>query len=147
VSDVRSYPDFIPFISALRVLKENRPSPDLRVMEAEASVGYKFIRERFATHVELRRPELKIDVSYLSGPFEALSNQWRFHELSDGTTLIDFRVSYEFRNKLLKVMFEGARDRAATMILNAFSEEAERRYETIGAPTIDLSSEPAYSGV
>lgn len=141
VSDVKSYPDFVPFVAAMRV-RENTENPDgTRSMKAEASVGYKFIRERFATQVELDAKNRVIDVSYLSGPFEALANHWRFHELSDGSTLIDFCVEYEFRNKVLKMLFEGARDRAAGMILDAFKQEADRRYETVGKAKLDLASE------
>jgi len=141
VSDVRAYPDFVPFVAAMRVRRDDERPDGTRHMEAEASVGYRFIRERFATRVDLDPSRLKIDVSYLSGPFEALANHWRFHRLSDGSTLIDFRVEYEFRNKLLKMLFESARDRAAMMILDAFRDEARRRYELVGEPDLDLSAE------
>lgn len=143
VADVKAYPRFVPFVAAMRILKEGINEDGTRWMDAEAAVGYKFVRERFATKVQLDPERRAIDVSYLSGPFEALANHWRFEELKDGSTLIDFCVEYEFENKLLKMLFEGARDRAAQMILDSFNEEAHRRYETVGARDYELATEPA----
>lgn len=128
VADVRTYPDFVPFIAAMRVTEEGWEGEGVTTMTAETSVGYKFLRERFTTRVKLDRPRLKIDVAYLSGPFEALANHWIFERLADGSTMMDFRVEYEFRNPVLKLAFESARGRAAHMILDAFAKEAERRY-------------------
>lgn len=130
VADVRSYPDFVPFIAAMRVIEESWAGEGVRTMIAETAVGYKFLRERFTTRVLLDRPHLKIDVSYLSGPFEALGNHWIFERLSDGSTMMDFCVEYEFRNPVLRVAFESARGTAAHMILEAFAKEAQRRYPT-----------------
>lgn len=142
VSDVRSYPDFVPFIAAMRVRDETDEGDGVRGMSAEAAVGYKFLREKFATRVRLDRPNLGIDVSYLSGPFEALANHWRFIRLPDGSTLIDFCVEYEFRNPLLRTLFESARDRAGSMILEAFAKEAERRYPVpVGDQDYDWEAE------
>src|SRR5690606_30840628 len=104
-------------------------------MIAETAVGYKFMREKFTTRVLLDRANLRIDVSYLSGPFEALANHWIFEALDDGSTMMDFCVEYEFRNPILRMAFESARGRAAHMILEAFAKEAERRYPVaVGAP-------------
>lgn len=142
VADIRTYPRFVPFIAAMRVRGETETAPGVRSLEAEAAVGYKFLREKFATKVELNRPDLTIDVSYLSGPFEALANHWKFVALGDGSTLIDFCVEYEFRNPVLRMMFEGARDRAANMILDAFAKEAQRRYPTpVGQERYDWEAE------
>ncbi len=142
VADVRSYPDFVPFIAAMRIVGEDWAGEDVRTMTAETAVGYKFLREKFTTKVLLDRPNLKIDVSYLSGPFEALANHWIFEPLPDGSTMMDFCVEYEFRNPVLRMAFEGARDRAAHMILEAFAKEAERRYpDAVGAE--DWSGEGA----
>jgi coenzyme Q-binding protein COQ10 len=130
VADVRTYPRFVPFIAAMRVLSESWAGEGVKTLTAETAVGYKFLRETFTTQVVLDRPQLKIDVSYLSGPFEALGNHWIFEQLPDGSTMMDFCVEYEFRNPVLRVVFEGARGRAAHMILDAFAREAERRYPT-----------------
>lgn len=130
VADVRSYPDFVPFIAAMRVVGEGWAREGVKTLTAETAVGYKFLRERFTTHVVLDRPRLKIDVSYLSGPFEALANHWIFERLPDGSTMMDFCVEYEFRNPAMRLLFESARGTAAHMILDAFAKEAQRRYPT-----------------
>ncbi len=133
VADVRAYPRFVPFIAAMRVMEESEGAEGVSTMVAETAVGYGFVRERFTTRVLLNRPALRIDVSYLSGPFEALANHWQFERLPDGSTLMDFRVEYAFRNPVLKLAFESAKGRAAHMIMDAFANEAVRRYpEDIG---------------
>ncbi|KAA5804856.1 type II toxin-antitoxin system RatA family toxin [Alkalicaulis satelles] len=138
VSDVRAYPRFIPLISAMRVTRE-----DVRAgvgeLDAEARVRFRFVRERFTTRVTLDRPGRRIDVAYLSGPFDDLANQWRFHALEDGSTLVDFWIRYHFRNPLLQMLVDTNRSRAIRFLVNAFQTEARARYETVGASDYALT--------
>lgn len=138
VSDVRAYPRFIPLISAMRVMRED-VTGGVGQMEAEARVRFRFVRERFTTRVSLDRPGRRIDVAYLSGPFDDLANQWRFHPLDDGSTLVDFWIRYHFRNPILQVLVDTNRSRAIRYLINAFRTEAEIRFETVGARDYPLS--------
>ncbi|XBQ15695.1 MAG: type II toxin-antitoxin system RatA family toxin [Oceanicaulis sp.] len=140
VSDVRSYPRFINLISAMRVTREHVENGSGE-LDAEARVRFRFVRERFSTRVYLNRPERLIDVDYLAGPFHDLANQWRFHELSDGSTLIDFWIRYSFKNPILQVLVDTNRGRAVRFLIESFRQEAERRYETVGASELDWSGE------
>ena len=49
------------------------------VMVADMTVAYKLIRETFTSRVTLDRPNLKILVEYLDGPFSRMQNRWTFH--------------------------------------------------------------------
>ena len=51
VGDVKRYPDFIPWIKAMRVTEAREQGPLKIRFLAEALVGFKMIRERFATWV------------------------------------------------------------------------------------------------
>lgn len=140
VMDVRSYPDFIPQITAMRVLNEAREGP-LTEMTAEARVRYKFVAERFTSRVIADASRRSIDVGFVAGPFRVLENSWRFHPLSDGSTLVDFGIRAEFRNAILQMLLESNRDRAGRILVQKFSAEAERRYPRSGDPSRDLAEE------
>ena len=141
VSDVRAYPKFIPLISAMRVTRDAVDANGVGELDAEARVRFRFVRERFSTRVNLDRPERLIDVEYLSGPFHDLANQWRFHALSDGSTLVDFWIRYNFKNPILQVLVDTNRARAVRFLVGSFREEAERRYETAGETGHDWEAE------
>ncbi len=132
VSDVRAYPKFIKLISAMRVTRY-QVEEETGVLDAEARVRYRFVREKFSTRVRLDKSERLIDVDYIAGPFHDLANQWRFHALDDGSTLVDFWIRYRFGNPVLQMLVDTNRTRAIRYLIGAFEEEARRRYETVGA--------------
>ncbi|MHA6288599.1 type II toxin-antitoxin system RatA family toxin [Maricaulis sp. CAU 1757] len=140
VSDVRSYPQFIPQITAMRVLSESHDGP-LTTMTCEARVRYKFVTERFTSRVHSDAAGRAIDVDFVAGPFRVLENVWRFHALSDGSTLVEFMVKAAFKNPILQMLLESNRERAARMMVGFFSDEAARRFSPAGDPNADLSEE------
>lgn len=139
VSDVRSYPKFIELISAMRVTQD-KTVEGTGDLTAEARVRFKFVREKFTTDVHLDRTVRRIDVSYISGPFHELANRWRFFELEDGSTLVDFWIRYSFKNPVLQVLFDSNRSRAIRYLVASFEREAERRYSHVGEPSLDVEA-------
>lgn len=140
VSDVRDYPNFIKWIKAMRVFDDNSVD-GVGHLNAEAIVGYKFVRERFATKVVLDRPALAIDVSFISGPFSTLENRWRLSPNTNGGTDVDFFIEFEFKNRILQALFEANFDRATNKLMGAFEARANERFGTgtttppaLGAP-------------
>lgn len=140
VMDVRSYPSFIEQITAMRVLNEARDGP-LTELTAEARVRYKFVTERFTSRVMADASRRTIDVSFVAGPFRVLENAWRFRELSDGSTLVEFSIKAAFKNPILQMLLESNRERAGRVLVQKFSAEAERRYRPAGDKSLDLSEE------
>ena len=140
VSDVRRYPDFIGPITGMRILKEavDGSRSDLT---AEARVRYKFVSESFTTRVLADGEAHSIDVSFVSGPFRILENKWRFHALSDGSSLVEFHIAAAFKNPVLQMMLMKNRERASHSMINRFSSEADNRYERIGDEGLDLAEE------
>ena len=49
------------------------------VLVADMTVAYKLIHQTFTSRVTLDRPNLKILVEYLDGPFRHMQNRWTFH--------------------------------------------------------------------
>ncbi len=64
VADVPSYPEFLPWVSAIRVRSNSET-----MMTADMVVGFKSLRETFTSKVEKHRPE-SIHVDYVDGPLK-----------------------------------------------------------------------------
>jgi coenzyme Q-binding protein COQ10 len=131
-SDVGRYPDFIHWIQALKLMSEQEDQNRMRC-RAEVTVGFKGFRETFITDVDARRDELAIDVSLVRGPFRKLGNQWRFQAIPTGTR-VDFFITFEFRNFVLQALADANRDYAVNRIIEAFTTEADRRFEKVVTP-------------
>ena len=96
VADIERYPEFLPWVAALRVLSRGE-----KEMVAEMAVGYGPFRERYTSRVSLDPAARSIDVVEIKGPFRRLENHWRFTPHKDGCR-IDFSIVFEFRNPLLQ---------------------------------------------
>lgn len=128
VADVEKYPEFLPLCEGLRVRRRSESGEGVETLVADMSVGYKAIKETFATRVTLDRARLRIDVEYVDGPFRFLENRWRFIEAPEGASDVDFHIAYEFRNRALGLLMGAMFDRAFRMFTNAFEERAKRVY-------------------
>jgi coenzyme Q-binding protein COQ10 len=140
VSNVRRYPEFIHQITAMRALKEQQNGP-VTQLTAEARIRYKFVTERFTSAVRADAGARTIDVGFVAGPFRVLENAWRFYPLSDGSTLVKFHIKAAFRNIVLQMLLDSQRERAAHILVKRFSDEATRRYASVGDPALDLGDE------
>lgn len=125
VGDVRSYPDFIPWLKSLRVTCEERLGEGWEGV-AEAVVGWRAITERFSTRVRCSPEEGSVDVTLVKGPFRTLENRWRFEEAPGGAS-VRFWIEFEFKNPVLQRITVLNRKEAARRIMQAFEAEAKRR--------------------
>jgi coenzyme Q-binding protein COQ10 len=127
VGDVDAYPQFLPWVLAMRTWNRSKPAEGVQTLDAEARVGFSFIREKFATRVRLDEKERRIDVSLLYGPFRRLKNHWKFVP-SEGGTRIDFDIDFEFKSKLLERLVNANLTRAANKLIACFESRAEALY-------------------
>ena len=75
VGDVDAYPQFVPWIVGMRTWNARTDSDGLSWTDAEAKVGFSFLKETFSTRVRRDPAALQIDVGLISGPFKSLRNQ------------------------------------------------------------------------
>lgn len=125
VADVKSYPEFLPWCLASRI-----KSHEGNVIYADLVIGFKMLRERFTSRVELHEedPEnLTIDVNYVEGPFKYLNNHWKFIPDEEGC-LIDFYVDFEFRSRLLQRVMQPLFNEAVRRMVAAFEARAKELY-------------------
>jgi coenzyme Q-binding protein COQ10 len=126
VGDVRAYPQFIPWLQRLRVIKEEKREEGGWEGVAEAIVGWKAITERFSTQVRCEPAKGEVDVALVSGPFHALDNRWRFEAHEKGAR-VRFWISYQFKNPVLNAVVAANKDKITSRIMTSFEHEARRR--------------------
>jgi coenzyme Q-binding protein COQ10 len=137
VADVARYPEFLPWVTAVRVRSDSAEA-----MIADVIVGFKGLRETFSSRVAKQRPgQLRVD--YLEGPLKHLNNDWKFESDGQGGCRIHFCVDFAFRNRMFEMLAGQVFDRAVRKMVNAFEERAARLYSEgsgSGAPGISSSS-------
>lgn len=143
VADVEKYPRFIDLISALRVTKTTAISPAHTRFEAEAVVAYKFISETFRSIVEVRSDKHRILVKKADkgGAVKSLENNWKFIELSDGSTLVDFDVDVRLKAFPLEILARDKFDKVAQKIMEMFIAYAAETLELVGEDSLDMTAE------
>jgi coenzyme Q-binding protein COQ10 len=122
VADVASYGEFLPWVIATRV----RSNSDTE-MVADMVVGFKHLREKFTSHVH-KVPGQSIKVEYIDGPLRDLENIWDFRSDGEDGCLVDFYVSFTFKNRLFETLAGQYFDRAFRKMVSAFEERAKALY-------------------
>jgi coenzyme Q-binding protein COQ10 len=126
VASVRDYPAFIPWVEALRVVRDDTHEGS-GTLTADMLVRYKMFTETFRSDVTLDREALTIKVDYVRGPLKKLVNDWRFLPHPEGCA-VDFYVAFEFRNRLMQMAAGQLMDKGFLKLVGAFEAEAARRY-------------------
>jgi coenzyme Q-binding protein COQ10 len=149
VSDVEKYPEFINLLSAIRVTNRESVSDTHERFSAEASVAYKFIRENFQSVVNVHHDSqmIKVTKANKSGAVKSLKNDWVFHELSDGSTLVDFFVEVKLKAFPLEMVLREKFDKAGRHIMNLFETRAGQIFDIVGDVDLDLDKERLRLGI
>ncbi len=134
VGDVERYPEFVPWITGLRTWNPRGLGEGIDAVDAEASVGFSFLKERFATRVRRDAKERQIDVSLLSGPFRKLANRWRFLDAGHGCTRIDFDIDFQFKSRLLEALLAANFSHAVDRLMTCFEARAKALYGASNVP-------------
>ena len=129
VGDVEAYPQFVPWITGMRTWNSRTDSQGVSWIDAEARVGFAFLRESFSTRVRRDLVACQIDVALLSGPFRTLRNQWRFQPDPDGTK-VEFDIDFDFKSRMLDTMLAANLDQAVERLIACFEARARDIYGT-----------------
>ncbi len=128
VADVERYPEFVPLCHALKIRQRTPKEDGTEVLVADMTVSFKLVRESFTSRVTLDRPNLKIMVEYLRGPFSNLENRWTFEPKSDAECDVGFFISYEFKSRMLGMLMGSMFDAAFQRFAGAFEKRADVIY-------------------
>ena len=121
VADVESYPEFLPWCRAARILERGDTH-----FTAELVIHFKTVTEQYTSRVELKKPDA-IHVEMIKGPFHHLINDWKFSATDTGA-LIDFTLDFQFKAKWLDALIGALFTKATHKMVTAFSERADALY-------------------
>jgi coenzyme Q-binding protein COQ10 len=122
VADVRRYPEFLPWVVAMRVRSDGE-----RETTADMIVGFKALREKFTSRV-VKEPKARICIDYIDGPLKYLHNEWQFRDTPDGGCVVDFTVDFQFRNRLFEALAGQFFETALRRMIGAFEARAAALY-------------------
>jgi len=125
VSDVERYPEFLPWVVALRVLSRRDNG-----MTAEMAVGYGALRERYTSDIKLDPAIHRIDVAQIKGPFKTLENHWQFTPNGEGCE-VTFSILFEFKSRLLHSVAGAKFEKVMLKMADAFEERARTLQEAV----------------
>jgi coenzyme Q-binding protein COQ10 len=128
VADVERYPEFVPLCHSLKIRQRTPKSDGVEVVVADMTVSFKLVKETFTSEVTLDRPNLKIAVRYLRGPFSSLENRWTFEPKDEGASDVGFFIAYEFKNRMLALLMGSMFDAAFARFSAAFEKRADVVY-------------------
>ena len=123
VSNVKKYPDFLPWCLGSRILNN-----DGNILIADLIIGFQIYREKFRSKVVLNKNKNIIEVFYEDGPFKHLSNKWEFKKFNKGCE-INFYLEFEFKNIFFQTIMEKLFSEAVKRMVEAFEKRAEDVYK------------------
>lgn len=129
VSDVASYPKFLPWCDRAEVLQKH---PDGQT--AEIGLNFKGLRQSFSTrntHVRHADGMLEDRLVLVKGPFSRLDGVWRFSPVGDialASCKIELELTYDFDNAAMAALVGPVFNRIAASLVDAFVQRAESVY-------------------
>ena len=124
VADVEKYPQFLPWCRAARILSRGENE-----FTAELIISFAHISESYVSRVALT-PSSAIKVTMIKGPFEYLTNHWKFTAIGDKTR-IDFKIDFKFRSRILDKLIGSLFSKATSKMVSAFKHRADALYGNI----------------
>ncbi|MDD5033690.1 MAG: type II toxin-antitoxin system RatA family toxin [Methylococcaceae bacterium] len=122
VDDIESYPKFLPWCSASRILHRSGD-----VVEAELDISRGGFNKSFATRNTLLAPQ-EIRMVLLEGPFEHLEGVWTFTPLREDASKISLDLQFEMSGKLANLAFGPIFNQICNTLVGAFCERAKTLY-------------------
>ena len=122
VCDLEAYPRFVPNCSAM-VVREQPDGSDL----AKMTIRFGPITQSYTSRVVADPAAMTIVAKATDGPFAYLDSKWSFTPEGQGTR-VRFDISFKIANPLIAAVAEPAFASKQEEIIDAFAEEADRRF-------------------
>jgi ribosome-associated toxin RatA of RatAB toxin-antitoxin module len=119
VEDVEAYPRFLPWCRAVEV--EVR-EPERTV--ATIHVDFRGVRQAFTTANAQRHGE-RISMQLVRGPFRHLQGEWRFAQLGEAGSRIEFDLAYELASPVFVRLAGPVFNHIANTFVDAFVRRAD----------------------
>jgi ribosome-associated toxin RatA of RatAB toxin-antitoxin module len=122
VNDIESYPKFLPWCSASRILKREGD-----IIEAELTISKGGFKKSFSTRNTIDQGG-KITVSLLEGPFTYLEGVWTFMPLREDASKISLDLEFEMPGVLASLAFGTVFNQICNTMVASFTERAKAVY-------------------
>ena len=127
ILDIEKYPEFVPWCLSGKIHRKD-DRPDMIEMEADLTVGKKFLNQTYKSHVTYYKEKDKIIVNNIGGPLKHLKNEWFFKQLGKNSE-VDFHVDFELKNKILNILMIKSFDVGLKKIADAFEKRAAELFQ------------------
>ena len=122
VSDIESYPKFLPWCRSARVAK--RSDDEVRATIELARGG---IQKSFTTCNRLQKDKM-IEMRLVEGPFRRLEGYWRFQRLDENACKVSLDLDFEFSSVFLSMALGPVFHQIASTLVDAFCKRAVEVY-------------------
>ena len=122
ILDIEKYPEFVPWCLNGKIHKVNEMD-DIIEMEADLTVGKKFLNQTYKSHVTYYKKKNKILVSNIGGPLKHLRNEWIIKEINNQSE-VSFKIDFEIKNIVYNIIMAKSFDVGLKKIADAFEKRA-----------------------
>ena len=123
VADLEDYPRFVPNCKAMAVRPDSADNTKLATM----TLFFGPITQAYTSRVAFDPEQRTIRAKAVDGPFAYLDSVWSFEPEGMGTR-VRFEVDFKISNVLIAAVAEPAFAAKQAEIIQAFVDEADRRY-------------------
>jgi ribosome-associated toxin RatA of RatAB toxin-antitoxin module len=122
VSDINTYPQFLPWCCGARVLSQEQDE-----MIARIDFSVSGVSKSFTTRNRLI-PGREISMQLVEGPFSQLEGRWRFEPLGSAGSKISVFLEYDFSSKMVSLAVGPVFNKIANTLVDAFQKRAVEVY-------------------
>lgn len=129
VIDIERYPEFLPWCRAARIITR-----EADYFTGELVIAFHHLTESYTSRVVADAPDVEgktgtIEVTMIKGPFNHLTNSWKFEPVEAGTK-ITFDLDFKFRSRIMEKLIGSLFGKATSKMVQAFTARANQMYRT-----------------
>ena len=122
VDCVENYPQFLPWCGGAEVIARTATRT-----AATVHINYHGIKSHFTTDNAKEAPHL-MQIKLTDGPLKRMDGQWRFLPLGETACKIEFKLHYEFSNRLLEKVLGPVFGHITETFVESFVKRAQKVY-------------------
>ena len=122
VSDIESYPEFVPACSDAKVLSRQQDG-ERELVDATLAVRFGLFHTSFTTsNINIRNQSISMNLR--SGQLRQLEGMWNFRVIDADTTEIDYTIDFSLGNSMLNMAASKALKKFIDQLKQAFVDRA-----------------------
>ncbi|HEU5339135.1 MAG TPA: type II toxin-antitoxin system RatA family toxin [Sulfuricaulis sp.] len=122
VSDITSYPKFLPWCGGARILSAQGDE-----VIAAIDIAYGGVQKTFSTR-NLLQVNKMMEIRLIEGPFSYLQGFWQFKALGDNDSKISLDLEFEVANRVVSLVLTPVFSSIANQLVDRFHQRAITLY-------------------